>query len=230
MFRLPARIASLALAASLSTAAFAQEEAPAAAEEEAGPATTTYALSSGNSDLYVILRNDTSATLQRLGHDHVIYASAFTGTVVWPNVDGAACSVDISVPVMKLTVDPSGSRNKAGLDDNTIDAGDKEKLSKNMWGKSQLDAGNFSNITFKSTSCSGRTGSVKVQGTMTIRGKSQPVSLTMQVKADGSTFSASGRFNTSHTAFGFKPFAASALGPRNADKLNFVINARGKAQ
>ncbi len=233
------RLLSLLLTTTLASSALAQEpegttEAPAAeaqaVEAPVVPATTTYSLSASRSDVYVVIRNDTSASLQRLGHDHVIYASNFTGTAVWPNRPGEACKVDFSVPVAKLTVDPPGLREKAGIDpDNTISDSDKGKLSSNMWGKSQLHSAGFSTISFSATSCEGTSGKVKVNGNMTIRGVTKPVSLTMDVSADGKSFSASGRLESSHTAFGFKPFSASFVGPRNQDRLTFVIRARGSA-
>ena len=219
--------------------AFAQESAPAAdaatSEQNAtGPtapaaATTAYSISPAQSDLYVVIRNDTSASLQRLGHDHVIYASQFTGNVIWPNAEGAGCNVQFSVPVASLVVDPPGLREKAALDDNTIDQGDKEKLKKNMWGKSQLNAKNYAHITFEGTTCSGRSGKVQVSGTLTVAGNQAPITVTMDVAANSETFSAKGWFESSHTALGFKPFAATLLGPRNQDGLSFVVYAKGQA-
>jgi polyisoprenoid-binding protein YceI len=223
------RLSTLVLSTLLSTAAFAQDGEAPMEPEAATPPTTTYAVSASGSDLYVVIRNDTSASLSRLGHDHVIYASKFSGTVVWPNEDGQSCNIEIRVPVMSLTVDPPGTRDAAGLDDNTIDDGDKQSLSKNMWGKSQLDAKNHSDIVFKSTSCEGREGNVKVNGTLTVRGTAAPVTVTMNVTADGSSLSARGKFNTTHSALGMKPFSASFVGPRNAEKLSFSIRLRGKA-
>lgn len=209
--------------------ALAQDAPPAAeapaAQEAAAP--TTYTLKSDDSDLWVIIRNDTDALMSRFGHDHVIAASSFTGSVTWPAAGGDACKIDIAVPVTALVVDPPGSREAAGLDDNTISDGKKKGLKKNMWGKSQLFADSFPKVTFSATSCSGTSGKVKVKGTMSIRGKSVPVTVTMDVKADAGSFTASGRFKTSHTAFGFEPFSAMGGGLRNQDALEFRIAVKG---
>lgn len=201
--------------------------APLAALAQEAPTTRSYTLGPRGSDLYVVLRSDPEATLARLGHDHVIYASDWSGTVTWPMVDGAPCSVSIELPVAKLVVDPPGLRGKAGLDENGIDDSDKEKMTRNMWGSSQIDAASFPKITYTATSCSGRTGPVKVTGNLSVRGKSQPVTLTMDVSATETGFSATGKFQSSHTAFGFKPYAASAFGPRNLDALTFVVRVQG---
>ncbi|MCB9681871.1 MAG: YceI family protein [Alphaproteobacteria bacterium] len=209
--------AAIALSLFLAPAAFAQD----------APSSTTYTLSPKGSDVYVVIRNDESATLSRLGHDHVIYASTFTGTVTWPDADGGACAVDIKVPVSGLRVDPPGLRDKAGLDDRTVDDGDKDKILSNLSGKSQLNADANPFVTFHATSCSGHTGKVVVEGTMSIHGTTQPLKVTMDVQHDADSFTASGSFDTTHTAYGFKPFAATALGPRNQDRLSFAIKVRG---
>lgn len=191
------------------------------------PTSTTYTLAPSGSDVYVVIRNDEEASLARLGHNHVIYASKFTGTVTWPTVDGGACAIDVRVPVTGLSVDPPGLRAKAGLDTNTIDDSDKAKLQANMWGSSQLDASKYAEVRFQGSKCSGREGAVKVDGTLTVRGKATPLTVTMNVTATATSFAASGRFESSHTALGFKPFAASFLGPRNQDRLSFTINVKG---
>ncbi len=209
------------------------EPAPAAQATPAAPAPAarvTYALQPASSDLYVVLRNDVEASLSRLGHDHVIYARTFTGEATWPNAAGGACAVSFSLNVRDLIVDPPGLREKAGLDDNVIDDGDKDKLSKNMWGKTQLDADTHPAIRFEATSCPGGTGKVPVSGTLTIRGVSKPVTITMDVKADGARFSARGATTLKHTDFGFKPFSASFVGPRNADALRLVVDVKGSAR
>ncbi len=220
----------LLLLATLSSATTWAQDATPPAVPEAAPAPAgprTYALSASQSDLYVVIRNDTSATLSRMGHDHVIYATGWSGTVTWPAEGVAGCKVNIKVPVMKLVVDPPGLRAKAGLDDNTITDDDKGKLSKNMWGSAQLDADAFGTITYASTSCTPKGDAVEVAGTLTVRGTAAPVTLTMKVDASAAAFVASGTFETTHTALGFKPFAATAFGPRNQDRLTFAIRTKG---
>lgn len=227
MTRFALFILALSVTARAQDPDLAPTESSVAHGAQPSPNSTTYALSPAKSDLYVVIRNDPSASLSRLGHDHVIYASRFDGTVTWPSQPGGQCSVEIKVPVMGLTVDPPGLRSRARLDDNTIDESDKQKLSKNMWGNSQLNAAAFPAVTFRSESCPGGTGRVKVDGTMTIRGVSRPVSVMMDVTADTTAFHASGRLEATHAAFGFKPFSASFLGPRNHETLAFTISVAG---
>ena len=199
--------------------------------EPAVPAARTYTLSAARSRMTVVIRSDPTAALARLGHDHVIQASTMSGTVTWPTVAGGPCSVDIRVPVRGLVVDPAGARKRAGLDpDGGISDSEEVKLAKNMWSKSQLDAGSHPEISFQAATCPGGTGQVEVAGTLSIRGVSAPRSVTMTVEATAEAFSASGRFTTAHTAFGFKPFSATPLGPRNQDALAFSLSVKGSAE
>lgn len=181
-----------------------------------------------SSQLAVIIRNDTSAMLSRMGHDHVIVAQKASGSVVWPAEPGGRCEARVEVPVRELVVDPEGWRERMGLDDNTIDENDKGKLSKNMWGSSQLDADNHPKVIFEVTSCPGGTGSVTVQGELTVRGVPAKVTVPLQVSHEGGVLRAKGRFSTTHAAHGFKPFRATPMGPRNDDKLEFYVELVAK--
>lgn len=188
-------------------------------------AARTYVAKPERSDVYVVIRNDTTASLARLGHDHVIYAKSFDGRVTWPEDPGGPCKVSFRIPVKELVVDPPGLRAKAGLDDNTIDDGQKDKLKQNMWGSSQLDATDHPYVTFEADTCPGGTGTVQVAGTLTVRGVGQPVKAAMTVSiAEDGTFKAKGTFQTTHEAHGFKPFRASPFGPRNQDALAFTVD------
>jgi len=194
----------------------------AAAEE---PAAQTYVAQVDRSHVYVVIRNDTTASLARLGHDHVIYAKTFDGRVTWPTAPGGPCNVSFRIPVDQLIVDPPGLRERAGLDDNTIDDGQKSKLKQNMWGKSQLDASDHPHVTFEATTCPGGTGTVPITGKLTIRGVAQSIQVPMTISlSDDGTFKAKGTFSTTHEAHGFNPFRASPFGPRNTDKLAFTID------
>lgn len=207
-----------------------EEPAPEPVVEPAPAAVaTTYALSAAKSTLFVVIRNDESALMSRLGHDHVISASAFTGEVTWHPEDASQCKIDIDVPVASLQVDPGTSRDRAGLDDNTISDSDKDKLRKNMLSKSQLDGSSFSSVRFTSTSCSATEGKVVVKGDMGIRGVTKAITVTMDVSHDGSQFRAKGHFSLTTHDFGFKPFSALAGSLKNQAGLQFVVDLKGSS-
>lgn len=186
---------------------------------------TTYKLDPAQGALYVVLKYDRSALMA--GHDHVIQASTFTGSVTWSATDPTACKVDIRFPVSALVVDPPGSRARAGFEGETSD-GDKKKIAENMWGKGQLDASSFPEISYQATKCEGTTGSVKVSGNLRIHGVSKAVTLTMNVTADGSAFAAKGSTNITHGMFGFSPFTAGLGMLKNDDNLKLVVDVKGR--
>ena len=200
--------------------------ASATAAPSAGP--VTYTLDAKKSWLYVQIYNDTTSLASRLGHDHAIKATEFTGKVVWDTANAGACVVDITLPVAALRPDPPGMRERAGLSaDGAVSEGNLETIRENFLGKNQLDAATYPTISYKSTSCEGTTGKVKVNGNLTMRGVTKPVSVTLDVKPDGSSFAAAGSFGTTHTNFGFKPFAALGGTLKNKDELKFVIDVVG---
>lgn len=205
--------------------AFAQEPAAPAAPS-AGP--VTYTLDATKSWLYVVVYNDPSGLASRLGHDHAIKATMFTGKVVWDTANPAACVVDISFPVDTLRPDPPGMRERAGLPaDGAVGEGSLQTIRENFLGKSQLDAANYPTISYKAKTCDGTTGKVKVTGDLTIHGVTKPVTVTLDVKPDPTSFAAAGSFTTTVTNFGFKPFSNLGGALRNKDEIKFVIDVVG---
>jgi len=189
---------------------------------------TTYTLDADKSWLYVVVWNDTSAMASGMGHDHGVKATEFTGTVTWDPDDPSACKVSMDVPVSGLRPDPSGMRARAGLDpDGAVRSNSLETIRNNFMGKRQLDAATFGSISYRSTSCTGSQGRYDVVGSLSIHGVSQSVSTKMTIEANGSTFKASGTFESTHTAFGFKPFSNLGGALRNLDRLNFVVDVVG---
>lgn len=220
-------LAALLLSAGTALAAD-PAEAPAddAPAEEEGP--VTYTLDPAQSHLYVIVYNDTSSLMSRLGHDHAIRASTFTGTVVWDTEDPSACAVDIHFPVTALVPDPPGMRQRAGLDpEGAVNESSLKKIQNNFLSAGQLDSSSFPTISYKATSCDGVQGTVNVTGALTIRGASKTLTTPMTIELGEDTFSASGSFKAMHTDFGFKPFSNLGGALRNQDQLKFVIEVKG---
>ncbi len=207
------------------------EDLPPAEEEEAeAPGPVRYDLDPERSDLWVLLRYDRSAALSgAMGNDHVIAATGWRGQVTWDVDDPSACAVHITVPVEGLTVDPPGARDRAGLEGDTSER-NRGRIADNMWGRRQLHASSFPEITFEATRCQGTTGTVPVHGELSIRGMSRPVEVEMTVEADGSSFSAEGALDITHTAFGFDPFTNVMGALRNDDRLTLHVEVRGAAR
>lgn len=213
-------------AGAASAAATPPVATPPVAAPPASPASKTFTLDPKKSMLFVIVKNDPSSLLSGLAHDHAIGATGWTGNVTWPTDAGATCKIDITVPVSGLEVDLKGYREKAGLDSQEVSAEDKAKIKENFSGGRQLDAKNYPNITFKSTSCKGAGSAFMIEGDMTLRGVTKKVVIPMNITTDGTAFSASGKFTLRGSDYGMPPFSAVGGTLRNQDSLTFVIDAK----
>ena len=228
----PIGVGSMLLGLALTTRAVAQDppevaEEAAVAEDavaEEGSAPVAYNLAAAKSWLYVIVRYDRGATMA--GHDHIVKASTFDGKVTWDPEDPSACSVAISFPVSALKVDPGSSRSREGFEGETS-SGDKSKIEANLAGRHQLEASSHPDITYASTSCAANGDKVDVTGSLSMHGVSKTVTVPMTIAADGSGFSAKGRFKLTHSDFGMEPFTALLGMLRNAPELEFVVDVKG---
>lgn len=209
---------------------------PATAASNDAPAgetgAVTYTVANSGTDVYVVVYKDPSTAFSGQAHDHVLYASKVMGTITWPQGDDpSGCSVKVDVPVADLVVDPPGFRAKAGIDpDDTISDSQKSKVKDNMWGASQLDRAKHPNVTFVADRCEKKGDRIAVTGDFTLRGVTQRITVPMQVEASPTGFRARGGFETSHTAFGFKPYSAFLGAVRNQDKLTFSLTFKATPQ
>lgn len=210
-----------AIALSLVAPSHAEDALPAGAT-----AATTYTLEAADSRLYVLVKYDRDALIA--GHDHVVVAQQFDGSVTWNPADPSACDVRISFPVTALAVDPGSSRSWEGLEGATSD-GDKSSIAKNLQGKSQLHAAMFPRIAFTSKSCKRSGAGFEVTGSLGIHGVDAPVTALMRIEADADGFSAKGRFSASHSKWSMDPFTAMFGSLRNDDTLEFVVDVNGHA-
>ncbi|MCB9776982.1 MAG: YceI family protein [Alphaproteobacteria bacterium] len=200
-------------------------------EEEAAPAAgpTTYTIDPAKGLLYVQVFKDQSTVAAGLSHDHVMQAKGYSGSFTWNPDDPSSCKVDVTVPVAQLDVDPQWLRDKVGYEGELSD-GDRKSIRKNMLAKDQLNGESFPTISFASKSCAGSGGSVKVQGDMTLRGQTKPVTVTLKVDADGSTLTATGAFQARGSDFGLEPFSAMLGALKNRDDLSWSVQLVGAAQ
>jgi polyisoprenoid-binding protein YceI len=110
--------------------------------------------------------------------------------------------------------------------DTELSDSQRETVKKNLLAADQLDGSSHPTITYRSRSCSGTTGAVTVTGDLTIRGKSQPVTTTLQVSLDGG-FSATGSFKANQSDFGFQPYTAMLGALKNKDQMKFTVRLKG---
>ena len=132
--------------------------------------------------------------------------------------------MEISLPVAKLDPDAPAMRKAVGYDTELSDS-QRATVKKNLLAKDQLDGDRYPDITFRSTSCSATTGSVKVTGSLSMHGVSKTVSTTMKVSLDQG-FAADGTFKAKGSDFGFEPYTAMLGALKNLDQMVFTVKLR----
>lgn len=173
--------------------------------------------------LYIQVFKDPETLGAGLSHDHVMVAKGWSGTASYDAADPGSCNISITVPVSSLDVDPDYMRKAVGYD-TMLTADQRDDVRKNMLASSQLDAGSHPNITFQSTSCTASS----ITGNLTIRGKSQPVTMNAQLSEDGSSFSAKGQVTIRATQFGFQPYSALFGQLKNRDDMKLTVKLENK--
>lgn len=192
------------------------------------PGAMTYAIDTKASELYVLVWKDPSTLGAGLSHDHVVLATGWSGSVTWSAGDAGACAVSIDVPVSGLQPDLDAMRQKMGYDVMLTES-QRDDVKSNLQAFGQLNMADHPMIRFRSTSCSGTTGDVKVKGTLEVRGKTKAVEVPMKVSVDGGTFGAKGSFTAKATDFGFEPYTALFGQLKNKDEMKFSIVVKAKA-
>ena len=132
----------------------------------------------------------------KIGHDLVLEAKKWNGTINLDADKPAASSVELTVDLNSLEIVKASGGVKPLSDKDRVD------IAKNI--EKTLDTGKHPNVTFKSTSVSGSGPAVTVAGDLTVKGQTRPTSF--EVKADGDKLT--GRTSIVQSEFGIKPYSA----------------------
>lgn len=166
--------------------------------------------------------------LSGLSHKHVVRAPAFDGFVEYDREQPDQCTVQVRFPVASLVVDAPSDRKRSGFKD-TLSDSDREDIRENMLDDDQLNAVVHKEIRFDSTSCGALPdGRIQVKGSLTIRGKTAPISVALHVAFADGQFHAEGEFTLEHQVFGFKPYSAALGTLKNHPELKFGVEVTGQ--
>ncbi len=133
----------------------------------------------------------------KVGHDLVLEARRWSGTVEVDPADPSACSVQVTIDARSFEVVQATGGVKALSDKDSAD------IRKNMEDK-VLQTSRFPEITFRSTQVS----PTAITGDLTIVGNTRPVTLDMSVQDGAGDTTLTGRTTITQSAFGIKPFSA----------------------
>jgi polyisoprenoid-binding protein YceI len=186
---------------------------------------THYELQPVESSLTVRLYR-ASSIASALGHDHVVAATRWIGTVVWDEEDPTACAVSITIPVMSLRPDSDDLRAQFDLGE-SLDQDKRQDIFDNMISESLLFGSEHGLIEYRSTGCVVDGSVINVSGAVTIRGVERPLQVPLSISVTEGQFRATGSFNLNQTDFGFQPFSIMAGAIRLRDEMIFDLAVVG---
>lgn len=185
--------------------------------------TRRYRLRPSNTFAAVIVRNDDSKLLSRLGHDHVVRADEFTSTVAIDTANPEELRFSLDFPVDDMVVDATEDRRRVGLD-GEVSTKDRRTTRKNMLADDQLEADQWGTITF-------RVDGTRLQdddewlleAALDVRGKTFEFPFPVDVEFSPQ-LRVAGRVELTHEDLGLIPYKAPMGTLRNREELTFVVD------
>jgi polyisoprenoid-binding protein YceI len=162
-----------------------------------------------------------------LAHDHVVRATAYTGSIQADPGDPTTASIVVEVQAASLRADEPEIRQKYGLT-SSLSEEDRRAIQATMESASQLDVRRYPLIRFRSTKVEPQeAGQYVVTGELTIRGVTRPVSFPVRVERQDGTLHGRGSFRFRQSSFGYAPYSAFLGAVQNKDEvlLHFDIVA-----
>lgn len=155
----------------------------------------------------------------RLGHDHAVEATEFSGTVVFDPAAPEAASVTVEVRTASLRVDEPAARRRLGLDGD-LSTGQRADVTRAMHAADQLDVARFPTVRFASTRVEHHgAGEYRVTGTLTIRDVTREVSFPARVALEGPTLVGRATLTFRQSSFGYRPYSTLFGAIRNRDEV-----------
>jgi polyisoprenoid-binding protein YceI len=165
----------------------------------------------------------------RLGHDHVVHASVFSGTVAYDPRNPEASSIQVAVEVGSLIADDPGPRRKFRLAGEPS-ASDRAEIDKAMKADGQLAAARFPSMTFTSTAIATQPdGRFLVTGRLTIRGVTNELTFPAQMSVEGAQLRGRAQLKFKQSSFGYLPYSALLGAIKNKDEVILHIDLVAKA-
>ena len=135
----------------------------------------------------------------KAGHDLVLEATKWSGTVSLDADNPSATAVEVTVDPRSLEILQATGGVKSLSDK------DRGEIAANT--DKTLNTGKHAEITFKSTAVTGRAPSLALKGDLTIAGNSRPVTLDVTVQDGASDTRFTGKTTLVQSEFGVKPYS-----------------------
>ena len=185
--------------------------------------TRRYLLQATNTFAAVIVRNDDSKLLSRLGHDHVVRAREFTSTIALDVDQLEQMRFAFSFAVDAMAVDEPNDRVRVDLDPD-VSSRDRKQTRDNMLGRGQLDAKRHGNIDFRVDGARpGDDGKWLLMASLTIRQKRFEFDFPVDIQIKPH-LRVRGEVELTHGDLGLKPYRAPMGTLKNKEELTFVVD------
>ena len=189
---------------------------------------TTFTIDQSRSMLAVQLFRDGVAA--RLGHDHVIRATQFSGLVSFDPKTPESASIRVDVDAAALKADEPIARSRFGVS-GTPTASDIEEIETSMKSERQLDVSKFPRITFASDRITREASDrYQVAGRLTIRGVTRAVRFPATVRMEGDVVRATATIEFLQTSFGYQPYRAALGAIKNKDAVKLHVDLTATPQ
>jgi polyisoprenoid-binding protein YceI len=147
--------------------------------------------------------------MARFGHNHVISAERFTGTVTVDAEDSSDSYFELAIPVADLVVDDPELRARFGEEFASVPSEeDKAGTRRNMLGEDLLQADEFPLIRVRggAPESSGPSDTLPIE--IEIRGRTYELDVPGEIAFGEGHVEASGEFALDHADLGLTPFSA----------------------
>lgn len=169
-----------------------------------------------------------AGALAKLGHNHVVSATGFQGTVDYRSDTPLQTTLSLRIPVAGLRVDEPHQRRAVGPPfTGEIEPQDAQATRENMLGPAVLDAARYPEVLVRTLSISGAPPHYTVRAEVQVRGVEQQVELPVTVRADGVRLQAAGTLEIAQSGFGIEPLrvAFGSIAVRDVIEVRFILTA-----
>ena len=166
----------------------------------------------------------------KLGHDHVVRATRFSGFVRFDPTAPEAASIRVDVDAAGLKADEPSTRRRFGASGEPT-ADDVEQVEKSMKSEAQLNVATFPRITFVSNRITRQASDrYLVTGQLTIRGLTRTVQFPASVRMEGDVLHATATVEFSQSSFGYQPYRAALGAIKNKDAVMLHVDLTATPQ
>jgi polyisoprenoid-binding protein YceI len=175
----------------------------------------------------VLWRISKAGVMARFGHNHVISAEQFDGTVVVDPDDATRSRFDLEIPVAALVIDAPELRARFGEEFASVPSeADKEGTRNNMLGDGVLKAALFPIVRVRGGELAGVGDAQTLAIEIEILGGSFEFRVPSTVTFGDGTLEASGDFALDHSDLGMTPFSALGGALQVGERIEFSYRIR----